>query len=293
MKVIFIEYLKKSIEPSELEESLNNLAKVKYSTKDFCGFVKDVFYHDADRLINEENIKILYNILDKVPQRAQFLRDIIYEYFIKMKHMDKKFVLDIIEKKNNLPEEVKVNLIEKLKKEVTQKLTKSQKGEESILIEKWKEVLKEKDKNRKGTLLEELLKSIMGSIFGTDKVTTRRKTQTEEIDIVIRNEIDDEFWKKEGPLIIGECKNWSTKVGKNEVVLFRSKIENRFRRCKLGFLISINGFKKTAILEKLRDSKGIYLIVFIGRTELEKLIEANPEERNRLLKRFTEKSICR
>ena len=60
---------------------------------------------------------------------------------------------------------------------------------------------------------------------------------------------------------MAECKNWSGKCGKDEFVIFREKLENRNRRCTLGFLISWNGFAGTVTKEMLRGSREDILIV--------------------------------
>jgi hypothetical protein len=58
-------------------------------------------------------------------------------------------------------------------------------------------------------------------------------------------------------------------VGKDELVLFRTKLENRTGRVSLGFLISWNGFADTATAELLGGSRGSHLIVLISGEELQ------------------------
>jgi len=67
--------------------------------------------------------------------------------------------------------------------------------------------------------------------------------------------------RRELALILAECKNWTSKCGKDEFVIFREKLENRKRRCSLGFLISWNGLTATVTKEMLRGSKEELLIV--------------------------------
>ncbi len=62
-------------------------------------------------------------------------------------------------------------------------------------------------------------------------------------------------------MILAECKNWTGKCGKNEFVVFHSKLENRSRRCPLGLLISWNGFSETVTKEMLRGSREETLVV--------------------------------
>lgn len=138
------------------------------------------------------------------------------------------------------------------------------------LIEKVKTTL---DTDEKGKYLEELVARFFSEINGF-KIIERKRTKTEEIDIVIVNNSDDSFWKAESNLILIECKNWTKKpAGKNEYVAFREKLENRRGRAKLGFFISGKGFAKTFGLEDLRNSKADLLIVPIDLKHLIEIIE--------------------
>ena len=96
----------------------------------------------------------------------------------------------------------------------------------------------------KGRSLEELCSRLFESVRGFT-VSNRIRTAPEEIDISILNDSDDPRFRRELALLLSECKNWMGKCGKDEFVIFREKIENRNRRCSLGFLISWNGFATT------------------------------------------------
>ena len=92
-------------------------------------------------------------------------------------------------------------------------------------------------------------------------VTGRVRTETEEIDISVLNDSAEPRLRREGALILAECKNWSGKCGKNEFVVFHAKLANRSQRCTLGFLISWNGFSDTITKEMLRGSREEILVV--------------------------------
>jgi hypothetical protein len=128
----------------------------------------------------------------------------------------------------------------------------------------------EKDSNIKGRLLEELMKKFFCIVDGFE-VVERLKTETEEIDLVILNKSSIPLWQKESPLILVECKNWSKKCGKNELVIFKEKISNRKGRAKIGFFVSWNGFAETFKKEDLRSSHGDILIIPVSG---ENIIEA-------------------
>jgi hypothetical protein len=115
--------------------------------------------------------------------------------------------------------------------------------------------------DEKGKTLEELIAALFESITGFTIEDRRVKTETEEIDLYIVNGSSDPRLQREEVIILAECKNWSSKCGKNEFVEFKSKMENRKGRCSLGFLISWNGFANTITKEMLRGSHERLLIV--------------------------------
>ena len=116
----------------------------------------------------------------------------------------------------------------------------------------------------KGRTLEELCSRLFSSVLGFT-VTSRIRTETEEIDISVLNDSAEPRLRREGAVILAECKNWTTKCGKNEFVLFHEKLENRNQRCSLGVLISWNGFAQTVSKEMLRGSReGLLLVPMTG-----------------------------
>lgn len=121
-------------------------------------------------------------------------------------------------------------------------------------------VEKARSADDKGRTLEELSSRLFASVPGW-VVTGRVRTETEEIDISVLNDSAEPRLRREGALILAECKNWMGKCGKNEFVVFQAKLENRSQRCTLGFLISWNGFSDTVSKEMLRGSREEILIV--------------------------------
>lgn len=135
----------------------------------------------------------------------------------------------------------------------------------------------EKDPNTKGRLLEELMNKFFSMVDGFE-VIERLRTETEEIDLVILNKSTIPLWQRESPLILVECKNWSNKCGKNELVVFKEKIANRKGRAKIGFFISWNGFAETFTKEDLRSSHGDILIIPVGGKEIKEALSGSIEQ---------------
>jgi hypothetical protein len=65
--------------------------------------------------------------------------------------------------------------------------------------------------------------------------TGRVLTATEEIDIRIQNASDDPVWKRESALLLAECKNWTSKCGKDEFTLFKDTLRNRTAASRADF----------------------------------------------------------
>jgi hypothetical protein len=137
--------------------------------------------------------------------------------------------------------------------------------------------------HEKGLALEELVSRLFNAVPGFT-ATGRILTETEEIDIRIQNASDDPTWRRESALLIAECKNWSGKCGKDEFVLFRSKLENRTGRVSCGFLISWNGFAETVTAEMLRGTKAQLLIVPIAGEDIRAAVRDGdfPQRLNKL-----------
>jgi len=128
--------------------------------------------------------------------------------------------------------------------------------------------------NEKGRALEVLAYRLFETIPGFSINDINKETETEEIDIIILNNSKDPRFERESVYLLVECKNWSGKCGKDEFVLFKQKIENRGSRCKLGFLISWNGFAGTISKEMLRGSRGEPQIVLLEGKDIKQAVKS-------------------
>jgi len=161
---------------------------------------------------------------------------------------------------------------------------------ELLIHATYKEVLSLTNSQEKGKALEDLIAALLASVDGFIEISRNYNTLTEEIDIVIRNETRDAAWQKESPIILVECKNWHSKrVGKNEFVLFKEKMENRVGRCELGFLVCTEKFADTIEKEMLRSSKTTLLVVPIDGDELQELVSA--ANRSEFLRRLVDTAL--
>jgi hypothetical protein len=137
-----------------------------------------------------------------------------------------------------------------------------------LLVE---QVESQKTADSKGRVLEEICCRLLETVPGF-KVGGRVRTQTEEIDVSVINGSDDHIWKRETALILAECKNWSSKCGKDEFVIFQEKLRNRRSRCSCGLFVSWNGFAQTVTREMLRGSAGDLLVIPIAGKDIREAV---------------------
>lgn len=160
---------------------------------------------------------------------------------------------------------------------------------EAVIRQTWDAVDAESDANKKGKLLEDLMDMVFRTIPGFSHVSTRRRNELEEIDLIIRNESSDSFWIKTSAYLLVECKNWSSSVGVEEYRSFLHKIERRYGRCKLGFFVAPGGFTKTFLHDVLTERKGDTLVVPVDSANLSALISST--DRNGFLKDLHDQAL--
>jgi ActR/RegA family two-component response regulator len=153
----------------------------------------------------------------------------------------------------------------------------------------WAQVRSEADRNRKGKLLEELVKLLFLATPGFGRVTTRLDNGIEEIDVTVENRSDDPIWKDEGTYLLGECKNWSSSCGTGEVRNFRGKLTAKYHRVRTGFLIAPGGFTKEVPEDVRSHKEGTVLIILVDADDLERWIAA--DDRLAVLRELHERAV--
>lgn len=161
----------------------------------------------------------------------------------------------------------------------------SQTLSERLILSEWDDISRTRDPAKMGIALESLCTSLFRTIPGWQRVESRVRTHTEEIDLVILNESPEEFWRRFGTFILVECKNWvrKRKPGRKDFDSFYSKIRRRGEKdCRLGFFISLHGVARTFRHEVDRISKENIVIACLQDDDLWRLICA--PDRSQFLK---------
>ncbi len=138
----------------------------------------------------------------------------------------------------------------------------------------WAAALAEQNPHRKGALLEQVMKLLFKSIPGFEEASTNIRSDSEEIDVVVRNRSTDPFWAKEGQYLFGECKNWSTKSGAAEARNFSEKLQAKRQRASMGLFFSVNGFTEGFKTELVKRSERTELVIPFDGEQISAWIEA-------------------
>lgn len=149
----------------------------------------------------------------------------------------------------------------------------------TALINMYSELKDEENTYLKGSRFEDFISLLFQSIGFSEIVKRTRDKSLNEVDLIVRNEIDDPFLTKFGKYILIECKNHLDTIDKNDFILFKSKLTATNGLAELGFFITTSSFKRTAYLEALRSSEGHHKIVFIDNSMLMRLMKSeDPRE---------------
>ncbi|WP_422009168.1 response regulator [Roseivirga pacifica] len=132
------------------------------------------------------------------------------------------------------------------------------------------------DTYQKGEKFEHFVSLLFQSIgYGTVKKRVIDRSLN-EVDLIIRNEIDDSFLNKFGKYILVECKNKPRqKIDKNTFIVFNNKLKNTNGLSEFGVLATTGFLTRNTYLEAIRDSGENRKIIFLSNHEFERLINSN------------------
>ncbi|MBN1762309.1 MAG: restriction endonuclease [Methanomicrobia archaeon] len=151
----------------------------------------------------------------------------------------------------------------------------------------WGNVKNEMDKIKKGKLLEDFASLLFSFDEGLKVDSQNFRTKDEEIDLLLKNKFEDHFWVQlNSPYIFVECKNWSSKVGSDEIKKFKGKLEDHRNLCRVGFFISINGFTKGDDIALIRAASQDKILSLIAGEDIQEFLYSQCS-----LKEFLERLI--
>ncbi|MBK5113330.1 MAG: hypothetical protein KGD59_02440 [Candidatus Heimdallarchaeota archaeon] len=131
---------------------------------------------------------------------------------------------------------------------------------------------------KKGKSLEDFCKSFFSEANGIIFLDRNRNFENEEIDIIFENNSREPFFMNlQSPLIFVECKNWSTKVGKDEGIVFADKIRQRRGTTKLGIFVALNDCEKGFYKKIAEIQREGFVIAIVTKNHFDDFFSNPPE----------------
>jgi ParB-like nuclease domain/Restriction endonuclease len=122
--------------------------------------------------------------------------------------------------------------------------------------------LQEKNKTRKGVLLELLVAVMLSQVEGFEITDVGISNRSQQMDVLVHNRnVGGALGNS--PLVIAEAKNWKDPVDVREYVVFVRKLQSRHGRARLGYLITTSKFTAGVGAERRRESMNETLVVLV------------------------------
>jgi Restriction endonuclease len=135
---------------------------------------------------------------------------------------------------------------------------------------------KESNHTIKGKLLEQIISDLLSLVPSLKIIGKDVNSGIEEIDLEIQNENSIGIWTEFERMIFVECKNWSDKVGSNEIRNFEGKLRNFWLHA--GIFVAVKGFtgrdrENGAVGQnKLRFKQEGFIIILLDGKDLDDIL---------------------
>jgi CheY-like chemotaxis protein len=144
------------------------------------------------------------------------------------------------------------------------------------LLASYAEAKNEVDPYKKGVMFENFVTILFRNIGFTTIMKRVKDKSLNEVDLIVRNDINDGFLSDFGQYILVECKNKPEEsISKNDYILFKNKLENTGGLSNIGFLFTTSKMANTAYIEAVRDSHGSRKVFFVDDKGIYDLLNAD------------------
>lgn len=142
-----------------------------------------------------------------------------------------------------------------------------------ILEDLYAKAKNEPNAAKKGRLFEEFVVGLFRQMGFIHIETRVRDSASNEIDLIVRNDLNDAFFSKFGRYLFVECKN-RPELGfsKNDFIVFNKKVSSSNGDSNLGVVFTTGHIKRSVYLEALRESEKGIKILYLGSGETMRLI---------------------
>lgn len=142
-----------------------------------------------------------------------------------------------------------------------------------VLEDSFAEAKNEADAFKKGKMFEDFVVNLFRQMGFVHIETRKRDAASNELDLIIRNDINDVFFNKFKRYIYVECKNKpESGIDKNDFIVFNNKVQSSSGNSDLGIMFTTGTVKSTVLREALKECKFNSKIIFLSSSEILRLI---------------------
>lgn len=238
---------------------------------------------------NIDGIKIAQKIIDTNPfAKIVLMSAFKAEYLVSLKEIILSGkVIDTIDKTEFIEFATQVqHTIEKHH----DKLFSSLNSIQEALLNSYAECKNEIDTFKKGMKFESFVSLLFNNI-GFNNINKRVIDESRnEVDLIVRNDINDKFLEKFGKYFLIECKNIpASAVDKNMFIVFSHKLEHTANMSEFGVIATTGNFTKTSYIEAVRESGKHKKIIFLSNIDFEEIITS--DDRLEAFKKLIDKQV--
>ena len=147
---------------------------------------------------------------------------------------------------------------------------------QTALLSLYAETKNESDTYKKGVKFEQFVSLLFGQMGYTQIRNRNIDKSRNEIDLIVRNDIDDSFLSRWGEYFLVECKNKPDNiVSKNDFIVFQSKLNTSNGLARIGFMFTTSSFSRNAYLEAMRTSTTDKKVFFVDNAEIMTLLKSS------------------
>ncbi len=140
------------------------------------------------------------------------------------------------------------------------------------LLQEFEKVEADDDKTTKGKAFEGFLNRFFDAMDGLEVINIEQ-AKDEQIDLVIKNNINRPFWAQLGsPLFIGEAKNWTKNTPTEVFNTLKGKMDGHKNFSRIGIVIAMKDFTSVIDQTIMRDGAGDKIIFPITGENIRKLL---------------------
>lgn len=277
----------------ELEEADPNLQILTASAPDeMKDAVENYYYHVAIVDLQYDNRKYEYNfdgihiikqIVEVNPMAKiivvsgytkSFMKDLNELLKIRNPYFSSPNLIAIIEKGSD-PSKTNQEILVKIK-EAQHEYEMMPWVLQNALESDYADAKNEPNSQLKGKKFERFISLLFGNM-GFQHIQRNIRDKSNEIDLIIRNDVSDPFFEKFSSHFLVECKNFSerNKVDKNDFDSFEKKLKTSHGMTKLGFLVTSNSFASTIKQQARFSATEDYKIILLSNIEIIRILRSS------------------